>query len=171
MESLRELKQAVATFTARAAQKLRREKLAAQRLTVFIITSRFKDGHYSNQASASLSVATNLTQELLIYALALTEKLHRKGCSFSKAGVMLLDLAPENQVQLSLFDWRDPRYANQVDREQATRLPKVMDEINTEHGRGTLRLAEGLNQRWQTRADKCSPRFTTQWGELPIVKA
>jgi DNA polymerase V len=175
--SLRALKEAVATFTAKAAQKLRREKLATQYLTVSITTSRFKDEHYSNQASASLSVATNLTQELLVYALVLTEKLYQKGRSFSKAGVKLLDLSPENQVQLNLFDWREPRYANQLDalkgsRERVARLLRVVDEINAQQGRGTLRFgAEGLRQSWQTRADRRSPRFTTQWRELPIVKA
>ncbi len=164
VESLQTLKEAVATFTARAALKLRHEKLAAQCLTVFITTSRFKGEYYSNQASASLSVATNLTQELIVYALALTEKLYRKGCSFSKAGVALLDLAPEHQVQISLFD--------QLDRERSAHLLRVMDEINAQMGGGTLRFgAEGLRQHWQTRADKCSPRFTTQWAELPVVKA
>jgi DNA polymerase V len=164
VESLRELKEAVATFTARAALKLRGEKLVTQYLTVFITTSRFKDDLYSNQASTSLSIATNLTQELIVYALALTEKLFRKGLSFSKAGVMLLDLSPEHQVQLNLF--------GQNDRERSAYLLQVVDQINSKMGRGTLRFgAEGVNQRWQTRADKCSPRWTTQWGELPIVKA
>jgi DNA polymerase V len=47
-----------------------------------------------------------------------------------------------------------------------------MDEINEQVGRGTLRYgAEGLKQGWQTRAEQRSPRWTTQWGELPIVKA
>jgi DNA polymerase V len=164
VESLQELKEAVATFTAKAAYKLRKENLAAQYLTVFVSTSRFKEPHYSNKKTTSLPVATNQTQELISYALALTERLYRKGLPFSKAGVMMMKLVFAHQRQINFFDT--------CDRERSARLLQAMDEINEQMGRGTLRYgAEGLERDWQTRAGQRSPRWTTQWGELPIVKA
>lgn len=164
IETLLEMKEAVATFTAKAAYKLRKDNLAAQHLTVFVSTSRFKDPYYSNKKTTSLPVATNHTQELISYALALTEQLYRKGLSFSKAGVIMMKLVSDDHRQLNLFDTRD--------REQAARLLQDMDQINEQMERGTLRYAaEGLKQGWQTRAEKRSPRWTTQWGELPVVKA
>jgi DNA polymerase V len=153
VESLQELKESVAAFTARAAYKLRKDNLAAQSLMVFVSTSRFKEPYYSNKKTTSLPVATNLTQELISYALALTERLYRKGLSFSKAGVMMMKLVSD-------------------DRERAARLLQDMDEINEHMGRGTLRYgAEGIKQAWQTRSGQRSPRWTTQWDELPIVEA
>jgi DNA polymerase V len=164
VESLKELKEAVATFTARAAYKLRKDNLAAQYLTVFVSTSRFKEPYYNNKKSTSLAVATNLTQELISYALTLTERLYRKGLLFSKAGVMMIKLVSDDERQMNLFDT--------CDRERAAHLLQGMDEINEQMERGTLRYAaEGLKQGWQTRAEKRSPRWTTQWSELPIVKA
>jgi DNA polymerase V len=138
VESLKELKEAVATFTARAAYKLRKENLAAQYLTVLVSTSRFKEPYYNNKKSTSLPVATNLTQELIGYALTLTERLYRKGLPFSKAGVMM-KLVSDDQRQINLFDT--------CDRERAARLLQDMDEINEQMGRGTIRYAaEGLKQ-------------------------
>jgi len=47
----------------------------------------------------------------------------------------------------------------------------VVDQINTRMGVGTLKFAAlGLKQRWKLRAERRSPRFTTCWSELPIVK-
>jgi DNA polymerase V len=164
VESLKELKEAVATFTARAAYKLRKENLAAQCLTVFVSTSRFKEPYYNNKKTTSLPVATNHMQELIGYALTLTERLYRKGLPFTKAGVMMMKLVCDDQRQINLFDT--------CDRERAERLLQGVDEINEQLGRGTLHYgAEGLKQGWQTRAEQRSPRWTTQWSELPIVKA
>jgi DNA polymerase V len=164
VESLKELKEAVATFTARAAYKLRKENLAAQCLTVFVSTSRFKEPYYNNKKTTSLPVATNHMQELIGYALTLTERLYRKGLPFTKAGVMMMKLVCDDQRQINLFDT--------CDRERAERLLQGVDEINEQLGRGTLHYgAEGLKQGWQTRAERRSPRWTTQWSELPIVKA
>jgi hypothetical protein len=59
----------------------------------------------------------------------------------------------------------------------ANRLMKLMDTINRDHGRGTLRIASSsalaLNagRTWHLRSDHRSPRYTTRWGELPIAIA
>ena len=47
----------------------------------------------------------------------------------------------------------------------------VFDEINQKFGRHTLKLASvGIDQPWGTRSAMCSPSYTTQWSDLPIVK-
>lgn len=47
----------------------------------------------------------------------------------------------------------------------------VVDKVNREYGRGTLRLAsEGVQQGWAMRQEKRSPRWTTCWDELPVVR-
>ncbi|OWY64089.1 hypothetical protein B7486_49260 [cyanobacterium TDX16] len=102
--SRHELEEAVATFTAKAAQKLRREGLVAGALCVFVSSSRFKENFYYNSARSRLMTASNHTPTLLKSALALTQQLWRDEIEFAKAGVILTKLVDENIIQLSLFD-------------------------------------------------------------------
>jgi hypothetical protein len=45
--------------------------------------------------------------------------------------------------------------------------PQVMDRLNTTHGRDTVTLAlSGRKPRWRMRAERRSPRYTTDWDEL-----
>jgi len=84
--SLQELQEAIAAFTAKAAHKLRRERLAAGMLTVFAHSSRFKEPYYSNSAKCQLWVASNHTPTLLKYAMLLVKKVWREGVEFKKQG-------------------------------------------------------------------------------------
>jgi DNA polymerase V len=163
--SLTELREAVATYLTRAAEKLRRERMAAGVLSVFVMTNRFSDEpQYANTAVVTLPVATNDTQELLWYALQATERLYREGYQFKKAGVYLTELVSANRVQAHLFDARD--------RARASRLMQALDYVNAQMGAHTLRFAAaGLKPRWQMRCARRSPRYTTRWEELVHVKA
>ena len=47
----------------------------------------------------------------------------------------------------------------------------AIDAINTEWGPGTVRYAAaGLQPRWHTRCARRSPRYTTRWNELVVVR-
>jgi len=47
----------------------------------------------------------------------------------------------------------------------------LMDKLN-QRGRGTLYFAgQGIQQAWQMKREMLSPRYTTRWSDLPIVKA
>lgn len=59
-----ELKEAVATFAARATKKLRREHLAAGALTVFANSSRFRENPYYNSVHSRLMTPSNHTPKL-----------------------------------------------------------------------------------------------------------
>lgn len=134
---------------------------------MFVTSSRFKEPIYSNQASCSLRVATHDTQELIIFALVLTEGLYRKGVLFSKAGVLLTDLISDTQIQPYLFDHKD-----RGTRERNARLMEVVDRLSTQMGRGTIwHGAEGIHQKWKTKTTNVSPCWTTRWNSLPLVKA
>ena len=64
------MKEAVTTYTSRAAEKLRQEQLAATIVSVFILTKRFNDDpRYQNSIQIMLPVATDDTAELIHYAL------------------------------------------------------------------------------------------------------
>ena len=163
--SLTEMREAVASYTSRAAEKLRQERLAANVLSVFLMTNPFKDEpQYSNAATIKLPVATDSTSDLLRQALPGVELIFREGYRYKKAGVMLTALRPASHVQGDLFDYHD--------RERSSRLMRALDRLNDHMGAGTLRYAaEGLTQRWKTKFERRSPAYTTNWRDLPVAKA
>src|SRR5215475_3157383 len=90
-------------------------------------------------------------------------ELGRESYRYKKAGVILTELVPAHQVQTHLFD--------QHDRERSQRLMAALDAINTQWGAGTIRYAAvGLRPQWITRCGHRSPRYTTRWEELVVVR-
>ena len=162
--TLTEMREAVATYMTRAAEKVRRHAVAAGVVTVFLMTNRFTDEpQYANSVTLPLPVATQDTAELIRYALRGIEQIFREGYRYQKAGVILTALVPAHQVQTYLFD--------QHDRERSQKLMTAIDTINREWGSGTIRYAAiGLKPRWVMRCAQRSPRFTTRWEELVIVR-
>ena len=162
--ALTEMREAVATYTTRAAEKLRRTQRAAGVVTVFLMTNRFTDEPpYANSVIVPLPVATQDTAELIRYALRGTAQLFREGYRYKKAGVILTALVPAQQVQTHLFDRHD--------RERSQRLMTAIDAINTQWGTETVRSAAlGVQPRWRMRCGHRSPRYTTQWDELVLVQ-
>jgi DNA polymerase V len=161
---LTEMREAVATYTARAAEKLRRAQRAAGVLTVFLTTNRFADApQYANSVTIPLPVATQDTAELIRYALRGIEQLFREGYHYKKTGAILTELVPVHQVQTHLFDRRDW--------ERSQRLMAALDAINAQWGTGTVRYAAvGVQPRWTMRCARRSPRYTTRWEELVVVR-
>ncbi len=157
----RELAEAVATFTARAAEKMRRQNLAVSRLIVFVHTDRFRpaDPQYDAVQPIMLPVATADTGKLIGAALRALSVLFRPGFHYKKAGVIFLDLVPAANVTGGLFDAPDTA-ASQA-RMQA------IDALNRRFGRGTVTYAAaGIGCPWRLRSAFLSPRYTTRWDEL-----
>jgi DNA polymerase V len=165
VKSLEQLKEAVATHATTAAAKLRKQKQCTTAITVFILTSRFKDNYYSNSITLPLPVATNRTPELIHAALRGLEVIYRQGYEYKKAGIIMQGLQPECLQQGNVF-------LQNYDPQKQQRLMETVDRLNTTMGRNTLYwAASGVNQSWTTRKDNVSQRYTTDWDELPIVKA
>ena len=159
--ALPELREAVASYTARAAEKLRRQHLATAHLMVFIETNRFKAGDAQHYAArpVRLPVATSDSSKLIGAALAGLASIWRDGYRYKKAGVLLLDLHPTAAVQAGLFD--KPDSARRVT------LMRTVDGLNLRFGRDTVSFAAaGRRRAWKLRREFLSPRYTTAWDEL-----
>ena len=159
--TLNEMQEAVAAYTMRAAEKLRRQALATAHLAVFIETNRFKPEERQHFASrpVQLPVATSDSAKLIRASRAAITALWRPGYRYKKAGVLLLDLHPANRVQEGLFDRKD-------DARRVT-LMRTLDKLNSRYGRNTLTFAAaGRLQPWKMHRDRLSPRYTTEWGDL-----
>ena len=99
-----EVREALVSYATRAAEKMRRHKVAADNLFVFMHTNTFNnDPFYSNGASARFPATTNDTGEVVALAVRLGERLFRDGFRYAKCGVMITELLPETVQQPALW--------------------------------------------------------------------
>jgi DNA polymerase V len=162
-----DLAESVAMHCARGGEKLRRQRLAASHLTVFVSTSRFRQNPeeiYSAAASWRLPFPTSYTPAIVSAAWELLERVHKPGFVYHKAGVFLTDIVADAERQQSLMLG--------IDDERRTRLMEAVDRINHKHGRHTVRpLAMGQERPWKMKRGCLSGRYTTRLEEVLRVKA
>lgn len=167
---LEELKEAVATYICRAAEKLRAQNSVAGAVTVAVMTNRFKpdEPQYSRSVIVPIPDPTADSRILVAYAIRVLEQIYRPGFAYKKAAVMLSELTPKSQRQASLWDME----ADELPRQRSERLVGVLDEINRRFGRGTLKIGSmGTAPAWTMKRERVSPRYTTRWGDIPKVLA
>jgi DNA polymerase V len=166
LTALHPIKEALVQFTGRAAEKLRRQGFMAAQVMVFVTTNRFSATRplYANSATVTLPYPTDFTPDLVEAAAGLLETLYRPGFHYQKCGVMLLDLSPGTIVQADLFDPRD--------RARQERLVRALDASNTDYGARTVHVGDigGSRPAWAMRQAFRSPRYTTNWQELPVMR-
>lgn len=105
---------------------------------------------------------TDATNELLEWALRGLEQIYRAGYRYKKAGVMLNNLVPADQLSRRLFG--DARF------ERARKVMAAVDIINARHGRDTVRFGVARpDGRWMTKVLRRSRRYTTCLGEALSV--
>ncbi len=163
---LHELGEAVTSHVARAAEKLRAQASVAGAIHVFVETNRFRvdDEQYHGGVVVPLPEVTDDTMTLTNAALAGLRHIYRAGFAFKKCGIMLMELSSTANRQETLFDDAPARL-------RSAKTMAVLDAINKEWGQGTLRSgAAGVTKRWAMRSENRSPRYTTQWDELPVVR-
>jgi DNA polymerase V len=92
------------------------------------------------------------------------EKIFREGYFYQKAGVMLTNLLPQGNLQLSLFE-KGEDTLEKVGRQR--QLMQAVDDINKRFGKDTVIVgATGLKRDWKMRQAYLSKQFTTSWDEL-----
>lgn len=164
IESRAELREAISTFTVRVAERLRTNRLAASVVTVFAETNRFaeSESYYSNSRTVE-GCASDTTDELLMRSLACVDAIFKPGARFKKAGILLSGLISITALTGRLF---------QEDNWQRSRgLMRAIDHLNAQYGKDTIGFAGcGKRQRWQTKFECRSPRYTTNWLEIMIVR-
>ncbi len=160
----RHIAEAIATYVSRAAEKLRRQDLAANTLTVSLRTSPF-DTHqrrYANAAGFVFPEATFDTPAMIAAAGRCLKRIYRPGLAYQKAGVFLDGLEKVGAMQLGLF-------AN-IDQDRAGALMRAVDRLNRDWGRDTVRFAAaGTRRPWMMKQKMRSPCYTTRWQDLKRV--
>ena len=165
VENFQELKEAIASYSLNASEKIRSESLVTKSITVFIRTSPFQSrfGYYSNSKTIDFPIATNNSIEIVKAAISSLETIFKNGYRYQKAGVMLSRLSDSVDGK-NLFSSEKDKKINS--------LMKSIDNTNHRYGRSTLSLASaGVHKRWNTRRQHYSKIDTADFYCLPTIKA
>lgn len=159
------IKEAVATYTQRAAEKLRAQGSLCKKVRVSIRTGMFNpdEAKYANGALVELPYPTNDIRLMTKAATEAVNRLFRPDFKYSKAEVLLMDLRQPGEFTDDLFAHSQPV--------EAAKVMNVLDEINGRWGRGTLRAASVPSAPgWAMRRDLMSQSFTTKMCELWTIR-
>lgn len=168
VNNITDIKEAVATYTSRAAEKLRRQQSAASMVSVFIVAKdedHLSDFHRGNSISdyTTLSSATSATHRLIKPAVEIVDRLYETGTWYKKAGVMLSGLVPDDSIQANLFA------TEQVNEQRL--LMDMVDNVNFSMRDDVIKFASsGTKRDWKMRQALRSPRYTTRCDELYEVR-
>jgi nucleotidyltransferase/DNA polymerase involved in DNA repair len=156
---------ALSQYALRAGEKLRSHGLVAARLTTFFHTNKHKPDRpqYGASRMVTLHPMTNDSFELIAAARRGAEKAWRDGYAYTKAGIMLDDLLPEDERPRTLFE---------EDTAKRDRLMGALDAINGRFGTWTaVTASQGFKREWKMRSEMRSPAWTTDIGQVPTVRA
>ena len=161
------MQEAIATFTSRAAEKLRYDHSVAGTVHVFIETNGHRSdlSQHADSATIRLPVSTAYTPALIKAAGWCLDRIFKTGFRYKRAGVLFLDIGTREQVQQNLF-MADPHW------HQREQVMRALDRVNKRFGRNTLSPASnGFRKRHRMNQQSLSPCYTTRWSDLPVVKA
>lgn len=157
---------AIASLTARAAFGLRREGLLAQTAVLFISSNRNKPGYQRQQSVLHFSTPTADTGLVTARLIAALADVFQPAIRYHRANVLLYNFIDEAAVQPDLFGYVDLA----GNRQSKARLQAV-DQLNARYGKRMVHYAaEDLSQAWEPKHQQRSPRYTTNWQELPLVR-
>ncbi len=168
VKNIGDIKEAVATYTSRAAEKLRRQRSAASIISVFVVPKEQSHNTYFRHGPTVssyviLPVATSATNELIKPAVKLVDTLFEAGRIYKKAGVMLSGIVPDATIQGNMFV-SENKNSNRF-------LMSMLDNVNFAMRDDMVKFAaSGTKRDWKMRQELRSPRYTTRWEELFEVK-
>ena len=163
VSNLETLKPIVSNFAVRAAEKLRHERQKCSQVSVFVRTSPFNKNkpQHTGMKTIELFTSTNDTRDILIAAKKGLLPIFRSGYDYAKAGIILNRFSDEQTRQYSLF--KDPN-----EPKEDTKLMKYIDQMNAYETQ--IYYASQNTKRWSPmKQNMTSPKYTTNWYELPKV--
>lgn len=160
-----DLSERISTFASSCAEKLRAQQSNCSVLLVFVNTNKHRQDlkQYKQQVVVKLPFPSNSSIELSKYAEYGLSLIFKGGLQYKKAGVVVMDITPESEAQLNLFEKSNERHKA---------LMKAMDSLNKQMGSQKVKLAnQDLNRTWKMKQERLSPRYTTKITDVLKVKA
>jgi len=174
-----ELAHALGTYLREATECLRKNSWRAAFVSVFIQTSRFvaAEQKYMGWASVSLDESSSFLPDLAAAMRKALEKCFRPGYDYKRAGVILSGLENEGERQPRLLGGQA---GPKIDEDKKQAVMKAVDQLN--HAYRSYKVNVGMvseskqaaggvvQRKWQSRATRRSPEYTTKFGQLRRVK-
>lgn len=164
LTTLPPIREAVATYMTRAAEKLRKQGSLCKKIRVSIRTGMFnpEEAKYANGVLVEMPYPTDDVRLLTKAAVQALEHIFRQGFNYAKAEVLLLNLCQRGEFTDDLFAESQPAATEKV--------MGVLDAINGRWGRGTMRIASmPVDPDWGMRRDMMSQSYTTRLDQLWTV--
>lgn len=168
VRDLESLKDSLVHYANNAGVKLRKRGLWAYNIGVYIRSSPFKDGYYSNFTSIALNQPTQDTRILIKAAHEALEKIYRPGVGYKKSGLMLGELTSSGDVkQFDLLAIESQTIGDGTKCSAETVL-KALDKLNQKYGRHTVTVGAipKKTTKWQGNRNHSSPKYTTRWTDI-----
>lgn len=157
------MRQALAIYAQQAATRLVKHNQVAKLLTAFAGTSAYTEQRSFPSTIARLPSPTADPVELTRAAYTLLPQLE-DGIRYARGGIMLTDLRPAAVHQpLEMF-----RHAH-----EDAGIAELIDQVQKHTGRDLIGLGWGGHRpgpNWAMKREMLSPRATTHWGELAVVR-
>ena len=134
-------------------------------MMVFVLTNPFRRDlpQYRNNLTMQLPFPSNSSIELAEFAEMGLRKIYREGYEYKKAGVMVMNLTPEQNKQVCLFGNTNPIHQPAM---------QVIDRLNARLGMKKVKLAsQNQGRTFKMRQEKLSPYYTTRLSDVIRVKA
>lgn len=162
--SERGITESIASFTAQAAEKLRKHEMLAAGCNIYVQEAPL--GEILGR-TVLFPAPTDATHEMMKVISGAAKALFVEGCRYRKAGVVFFGLEKSGSSrQLDLF--------TPVEILESSPLYKAVDALNHKYGKNVIRAAaQGLvNEKisWMMKRDMLSNRSSTNWRELPVAK-
>lgn len=159
------LEAAITTLAANAAFRLRREGLLARRIGLFTTTNKHKPGYKRWSREVTLDTPTNDSGIIISELVRQLETFYSGSQYYHRLGVFLHDFVPEDSLQTDLLG-----YVDVASTERSQARMQAIDTINRRLGKGKIYFAaEDLSKSWQPKHIIRSPRYVSQWEELPTA--
>ena len=122
-----------------------------------------KTKQHHSKTTLCFSTATNDSLEISSMAIKALNTIYKVNYAYKKAGVIVHQITPEKEVQISLF--------NNIDREKRKNLMQSIDKINVLMGKNKVRLAsQGDEKQWTMKQEQLSPCYTTQIQDILTIQ-
>ena len=167
IDNFKGLAQALSTYASMCTAKLRKEGSCAKTIHIMISTNPFKQHYrmnYKGSKTIILDTPTNDGLEIVSRCIDALRSIYRRDCIYKRAGVIVSDIVPQSQVQLTFFH-------QHADIEKRQKLMTAVDKLNDGYGRMKVRFAiNGFEKKWHLRQEKLSPCYTTRISDLLRIK-
>ncbi|NUZ10081.1 Y-family DNA polymerase [Pseudoalteromonas sp. McH1-7] len=155
------LKASLITHCSIVTKKLRQQQSLAKRIIVFAHSSPFEDHYFKKSFIQGFPVSSN---DVTVFANAVESvfsQIYQPGVRYYKSGVGAIELEDDVFQQTDMFNQSQDK----------PELMKCMDEVNNRYGSTAMRIGSELQtSTWHMRREFLSPRYTTRWPDIPVIK-